>query len=482
MKKKILLLSVALALVASCNRNPFWGNGSGNVSLSGTQTSSSSGTQQSTPATSETPAPPVSTGGYQEVNFNQASPVKNVTQLGEYLGGIPTTGDVNVLVLPVEFSDKKATSRQSLAALDNALNAKSLSGNQLSVAEYYRQSSYGKLNLTFDLLGGGQKFYQPSKPSTEYINNGGAESGRDIEIIDDILKQADSTVDYTKYDRDGNGAIDAVVVVPVLDIDNRSTINWAYRFWAQNNIKYDNELVNDYLWCPFDFLYDSGDGNYNNPTPTVTYTLIHEFGHVLGADDYYDTSYSTQTITETPMKGEDVMDAKYGDHNPYTKFNYGWIDKSRYVDGSGDSVTLNLAPFETDGDTIIVSNNFDVAKGAYQEYWVMMYYSKTGINANSDYVFGKGLVIYHVNATLTTAVQNNRTYYVVANNNDLSGQYKTPNRLISLALSRFGNYTLSPSTTFIPRLLKDDSNRSFPFNISINTMTDSSLSITFSKA
>lgn len=466
MKKKSILLIVTLALLTSCN---------GNLSLPNNNDSNAT-------VSSQTPEslPPSSDSGFEEVNFDDAKPVKNVTELGMYLGGCPTTGDVNVLVLPVEFSDKKATSKQALSDLDKALNGKNPSDKYLSVADYYKESSYGKLNLNFEILGGGQKYFQASKPST-YYTSGSSYSNKDVELIDDILSQADSSTDYSKYDRDGNGAIDAVVVVPVLDINyDQSTLNWAYRFWAQNDAQYDGEMVNDFLWCPYDFLYDSSDGNYDNPTPTVTYTLIHEFGHILGADDYYDTNYTYKDqINRNPMRGEDVMDSKYGDHDPYTKFYYGWINKSRYI--NGDAVTLNISPFESNGETFIVSNNFDPKLGAFQEYWVMMFYSKTGINSTSDYSFNKGLVIYHVNSTLKQVTQDGKTYYVVANNNDLGGKYMTDNRLISLANTRTADYTIKPNQLFLPFTIKDDSQESFPYHIKINSMTDSNMNVTFSK-
>ena len=49
---------------------------------------------------------PTGTNGVYNVNFNDATYVKNVADQGYYLDGCPTTGDVKVLVIPVEFIDK----------------------------------------------------------------------------------------------------------------------------------------------------------------------------------------------------------------------------------------------------------------------------------------------------------------------------------------------------------------------------------------
>ncbi|UKI50358.1 MAG: hypothetical protein L6U99_02655 [Clostridium sp.] len=103
-----------------------------------------------------------------------------------------------------------------------------------------------------------------------------------------------------------------------------------------------------------------------------TYTIIHEFSHILGVDDYYDTSY---LVTDTPLLNLDVMDATRGDHNPFTKFYLGFINKSKIVT-TNSSVTLSLKDYGKTGDTIILANNFDEKLGIYQEYYVLMYYKK----------------------------------------------------------------------------------------------------------
>lgn len=111
--------------------------------------------------------------GYYNVDFTKATKAKNISNLSTYEGGCPTAGNVNVLVIPVEFSDKVHTSKQSLSSLDLALNGgdgeESLKFG-MSVSKYYNLSSNGKLNLNFEIMGGGTKWYKPSKSSTYYIN------------------------------------------------------------------------------------------------------------------------------------------------------------------------------------------------------------------------------------------------------------------------------------------------------------------------
>ncbi|MFA6662467.1 MAG: hypothetical protein WCS56_05495, partial [Bacilli bacterium] len=51
------------------------------------------------------------------------------------------------------------------------------------------------------------------------------------------------------------------------------------------------------------------------------HTFIHETGHLLGAEDYYNYRGTSQ-----PLGGLDMMDYNIGDHNLWTKMEYGWVD------------------------------------------------------------------------------------------------------------------------------------------------------------
>ena len=110
-----------------------------------------------------------------------------------------------------------------------------------------------------------------------------------------------------------------------------------------------------------------------------TYTFIHEFAHILGVDDYYDTAY-----IGSPLDGCDIMDSMVGDHNAYSKINLGWITSSRLVT-TNTSITLTLEDFSKNGDTIIIANNWNEKLGAYQEYYILMYYTSNGLNSGDDY-------------------------------------------------------------------------------------------------
>lgn len=420
--------------------------------------------------------------GYYNVDFTKATKAKNISNLSTYEGGCPTTGNVNVLVIPVEFIDKVHTSKQSLSSLDLALNGgdgeESLKFG-MSVSKYYNLSSNRKLNLNFEIMGGGTKWYKPSKSSTYYINQdkNNNSSNTDMAIINSILKANSNDIDFSHFDSDNNGMIDAVVIVPTIKIGNpdESILQWAYRYWDITDNTYGNNYcINDYLWCPYDFLYETDSGYDNGTTPTNTYTFTHEFGHVLGAEDYYDASYTDKDVL---LNGDDIMDLCFGDQNPYTKFNYGWLTSSKLITAT-DTVTLDLNAFENSGDTYIIANNWDATLGCYQEYWVMMYYTKSGINAKSNYSFSEGLVLYHVDAQLISYKYKGQTGLDLFTTNDHGEAYYTGVNLIELEKLTSSSYTLGVGQTSKSSIY-DDNGSKINYTFKLNSMNGSKANITF---
>ncbi len=268
---------------------------------------------------------PTGENGVYTVDFTKATYAKNVTELADYLDGCPTTGNVKVLVIPVQFSDKKAPSNYSLTTLNNAFNGTNGTTDYYSVAEYYKKSSYEKLNLEFVVM---DEWFTASKTSSYYINYVADVGDYQLSIgdqlvMDEALAYWSETIDLSQFDSDGNKVIDAVVLINSLDIDYEVDMQWAYRYWNYytnadgDYYEYDNVSANDYLWASYQFLFEDDNGGFTNTNAVNTYTFIHEFGHVLGADDYYDTADSDEN-SNGPMDGYDVMDAATADHCAYT--------------------------------------------------------------------------------------------------------------------------------------------------------------------
>lgn len=429
---------------------------------------------------------PEGTNGVFKIDFTKAEYVKNVTDQGNYLDGCPTTGSPAVLIIPVEFSDVTAESKgYSIDKIKEAF-CKDGKTDYHSVYDYYYISSYHQLTLDITVL---DEWFRPSNTSTYYANQTYSYYGEDVEIgdqliINEALAYLEDTMDLTKFDSDGNKIIDSIVLITTLDI-GEDNFHWAYRYW---NIytdddgyfyEYDGVSANDYLWASYQFLYETADENGDtvyDSSVMNTYTYIHEFGHILGLDDYYDTSGNT----EGPLNGCDVMDYMLGDHSAFSKFNLGWITESRLVT-TDTSVTLTLEEFQKAGDTIIIANNWSEKLGAYQEYYILVYYTNTGLNAgDAGYFLNDGVVVYHINASLYKEVLDGETYYDIYNNNtdasDSTG-YGTEDDLIELVKTAKGTYTYAEGDTM--PTTKDDSGNTLGINFTVDSIADDCVTLTF---
>ena len=307
----------------------------------------------------------------------------------------------------------------------------------------------------------------------------------DQAIMDEALKYLEGKIDLSQYDSDNNNIIDAVVLVNTVEIDKDSDFNWAYRYWNLYTddegyyYEYDGVSANDYLWASYQFIMETYDeeGNVEYDNNVLNpYTFNHEFGHVLGADDYYDTAYINE-----PLFGCDIMDTMTGDHNPFTKFNYGWLTNSRLVVAE-ESVTLTLEDFSKNGDTIIIANNWDEELGAYQEYYVLMYYRQVALNAGDfGYFVNEGVVMYHVNASLYKDDSDGEVYYDIYNTNtDASSNYGTEDNLIEFVKSPNDSivYTLGMSSS---NNILDDQGNKINYTFTIDALNENEAIITFTK-
>ena len=421
---------------------------------------------------------PQSQNGVYDVDFTKGSPVKNVTEQGYYIDGCPTTGNVPVLVIPVEFSDITAASKgYTIENIEKVFNGNKNELSYYSVDEYFAISSYGKLDLDVTVVG---SWFRPDNNSSHYENyyEDGMLMGDQL-ILDEALEYLAGIMDLSKFDSDGNGIIDAVIMINTLEI-GEDDFHWAYRYWNYYTdddgyyYEYDGVSANDYVWVAYEFMFeeydDEGEVNYDISNPLNTYTFIHEFSHVLGVDDYYDTEY-----VEEPLSGCDVMDAMVGDHNPYTKFNLGWITESRLI-VTDSSVTVELEAFAESGDTVIFANNWDDKLGAYQEYYVVMYYTATELNGDgAGYFVRDGIIVYHVNSVLYF----DSDYDVYNTNTSASSDYGTEDNLIEFVLSEAGTYTYVEGDR-LPTLT-DDFGNTVIYTFTVDSITEDCATITFTK-
>lgn len=370
---------------------------------------------------------------YNPATFDNDRLHAKIEKSKDYIG-LPSYGDINVLVIPVQLKGDTITAKQ-LADLNTALNGTSADTGWESVNSYYKKSSFGALNLTFDI----QEVYQAKNNASYYANyydrNDPNTDGSSV-ILKEVLAYYDDTIDYSKYDTNGDGCIDAVYLIysaPVAYQDsgyseNYENLYWAFVNWYGGEEEYDELYAYYYLFAGFDFMdentntgndhYMTGDSESYFTVNASTY--IHETGHVLGLDDYYD--YEEKKGSNEHLGGADMMDYTVGDQNVYSKIMLGWVTPEIVT----STATVTIESSTLTGDCILIPLNFD--NSYFCEYLLIDLYTAEGLNEkhasmSDTYLYDGaeyGVRIYHVSSSINNSYSTDYYSFTDYNNSDTS--------------------------------------------------------------
>ncbi len=319
-----------------------------------------------------------------------------------------------LLVAPIKFTKDSTDKNDTINADDKLLNQIKITftgtaeetaavGGNISVQEFYQRSSYGK--GAFDVVmiptwidfGETAKSYQSSANVSagveaaervrawyikEYAKDGHGALGTDASPIDE-------------FDSDDDGYIDLIWNVYAYPYTSGDTsFWWAYVTYTTNAPAKEGEAPNvkTLAWASTNFMSEGSNGYESR-------TFIHETGHTLGLDDYYD--YNKEW---SPAGGIDYMDQNIGDHNSYSKFAYGWVNpwvirESDLEGGKVADITLRLA--SSSGDCLVLASpNYN--NTAFDEYFMVELVGPHGL-CEKDYPLEGGFTedgirIWHVDA------------------------------------------------------------------------------------
>lgn len=363
------------------------GSSSSNASSSSSSTASSSGNSSTSASSTSGDSSSGGSGNYYKVTGDTTTKALNFKSINTNQGvdALPTTGSPKILVLPIELTGYAFTST-ILTDIDTALNGANGTGYWESVASFYKKSSFGSFTPSYTL---GTTYVSGLTPEQLYKKN--TES---LPVSSYILREAlanhkkVSGDDCAAYDSDKNGYVDAVIMVyscpdmskdsALAELDPDNNVFWAFCYWDYNNPaspSITSPIGMTYFWMSYDFLYEESA----SPKPDA-HTLIHESGHLMGADDYY--CYDTVTINGSnykpaPMGGVAMMDSNVTDHDAFTKLSFNWVKP--YVVTGNATITIN--PMETNGDCILIPAKGSTWNGtAFDEYMLLELYTPTGLN------------------------------------------------------------------------------------------------------
>ncbi|MEY3692280.1 MAG: hypothetical protein RLZZ388_451, partial [Bacillota bacterium] len=263
-----------------------------------------------------------------------------------YATVMPTTGDVKMLVIPINFSDASCEvilegCEQTKANIEQAFFGEGESMRWHSVSSYYQASSYDQLNIEGIVM----DWYTPSITAVALSENRGLLGSQVIQPAIEFFK-AQYSNEVISYDQDRDGFLDAVYFIYSLPFDPEEEIYgedkdvfWAFVAYQGGQANLTSPTLFHYGWSSYQFMYE--DGMYQrsengkviwdatnepifNPHLDLegqrqvdAHVFIHEVGHLLGLQDYY--SYDREAGDWGPAGALDMMDFNIGDHNGFSK-------------------------------------------------------------------------------------------------------------------------------------------------------------------
>lgn len=332
------------------------------------------------------------------------------------IGDFPTQGEVRALFILAEFSDVKFSTDASF--FDRIMNEEGNtdSNSMGSARDYFMAQSGGQFRPTFDVVGPvslnhTQKFYGEN-------NFWGGDKQAELLIRDAAQTAHDRLgVDFSQYDYDDDGEVDMVYVLYAGRGENYGADEncvWPHKYELSArgiNLELDGKKVDTYA-CSCE-LYGI-EGN----TPTGIGTFCHEFGHVLGLADHYNTEEQSSMM----LGRYDLMD--YGCYNNSTctpcnytafeRYSLQWMDLDEIHTPGTDYALANVAT-SLQGYRLQTPNP--------NEYFVLETRVKEGWD---EFIPSQGLMITHVDYDLRTWAQNtvndgeHPRYCIVPADNDRS--------------------------------------------------------------
>lgn len=340
---------------------------------------------------------------------------------------LSAVGQQNALVVPVVWADQTNLVSDDVYALyqkalgnlldehGNAIGDFSDANDEVfSLSEYFNTASYGQLTISSFMT----DWYYTDKTFAgdyEYIFP-------EIEFADEVLQWVKANypdMDWSKFDQDGDGVVDAIVLFSVGLSEDEGYMPASFGGAVQSTGNQfgkragtaENPQANCFLTVNHSFVKDG-----------KTNTLIHEFSHLFGLNDYYDGSGNGVNA----VGGYDMEGSSVGDWNAYSKLAVGWMNP-QVVTGlaSGESIDLTIGSSALTGDVIVLPAAGMEYTGPFSEYVMIDLLTPDGANAYdaSEYELEDtvGVRISHVDANMKRTTESDGAIGLANDNGNVIG-------------------------------------------------------------
>lgn len=323
------------------------------------------------------------------------------------INDFPPKGKQKSLVILWEFSDEGFTSiSEPKQFFTDLLNKPGFTwegtGINGSARDFYLDASNGLFDPEFTVYGP----VKLSHPGSYYGTDNPSQDAKIYEAIIESCQALDDEIDFSEYDADNDGKVDNIYFFYAgngqADTPNGSDLIWPHSYYlgesgCKHAITLDGVQIDRYT-CSNELRYRA-DGT---KTPTGIGTFVHEFGHVLGLADHYDTAYGILTFG---LGSWDTMASGSYNNDMNTPPTFSAFERAELGWLNYDELTINA-------DSISVLPNLAESNKAYRvsvegtggrEFFVMENRQKKGWD---QYLPGEGMLLWHIDID-TLAWNNN---------------------------------------------------------------------------
>ena len=290
-------------------------------------------------------------------------------------GENPYVGNRHQLVVLAAFQDQDFSEEHNAAlqTWNKIFNAEHYSeGNFVgSVHDYFMAQSYGKFNLTFDLLyvklPDGRSKYRSTSTHDENFQY----------MVDDIVDVLQTqAIDWSLYDWDDDAFMDQLLIIYAgtgMNAGGGSNTIWPHQWWLSQHLNQETEDPVDHrnyrtiVYGGKEYHVDSyccvqEQGDISALKSSFG-TICHEYSHCFGLPDFYSGS--------SVIGDWDVMDNGLYNGQGFRPCNYsahermvmGWITP---VELNGSTTITDMPALDTEPVAYLIRND-----GAENEYYIL---------------------------------------------------------------------------------------------------------------
>ena len=312
--------------------------------------------------------------------------------MAKHGASLPTQGKAKLVVFYVDFPDCQYDYAPSLEELNQISFGSENTGNACypfeSFPAFYGRASKGAMD--FD----GQVFrYTTKENHASYDDN-------KVKIAEECYDAFKDQVDFSQFDGDGDGRIDATLFTVPAKADENYWWPCAGAF-GDPNYRVDGVSIGHII---------TGNAQIDSATSYVNYisSYCHELGHCTGLPDYYLFTNANDSEGMHGTAGIELMDTDAGsDFGAFSKLMEGWYhkDQVQVYDASKGTQTFTLNNAQTDSGNCIIIPNGTLADDYFSEYFIIEYATKDGNNSGVGTktawwaTAGEGVRVYHIDAT-----------------------------------------------------------------------------------